>query len=132
MGLSARAECWKAIRNWPLPRCSTPWNRSPTTDLLADLGAAYALRVDHRTGRWIGYAIDYLNRSLQKRPNSGEVVFNLALVYERMNSYENAIDEWQRYLKLDPRGAWREDAERRLSELELKKKSGSSPRPDFR
>jgi tetratricopeptide (TPR) repeat protein len=74
-----------------------------------------------------GYAIDYLNRALQKKPNFAEPVFNLALVYERMNANDLAIGEWQQYLKLDPSGAWRDEAQRHLAALEQKKKSGRQP-----
>jgi tetratricopeptide (TPR) repeat protein len=97
-------------------------------DLLADIGAAYALRADDQSRAVdYGYAIDYLNRSIRKRPNSAEAVFNLALIYERMNSYDLAIGEWQQYLKLDPAGAWSKDALRHLAELEQKKKPGKQP-----
>jgi tetratricopeptide (TPR) repeat protein len=97
-------------------------------DLLADLGMAYALRAEAQNrGVDYGEAIDYLNRSLQRKPNSPHVAFNLALVYEQMKSYELAIEEWQIYLRLDAAGPWREDAQRRLSELEQKKKSGRQP-----
>jgi tetratricopeptide (TPR) repeat protein len=96
--------------------------------LLADLGAAYALRADGQSRAVdYGYAIDYLNRAIQKKPDSPEAVFNLALVYGKMNSDDLAMSEWQQYLKLDPAGAWRQDAQRHLTELELKKKSGGRP-----
>jgi Flp pilus assembly protein TadD len=96
--------------------------------LLADLGAAYALRADGQSRAVdYGYAIDYLNRAIQKKPDSPEAVFNLALVYGKMNSDDLAVSEWQQYLKLDPAGAWRQDAQRHLTELELKKKSGGRP-----
>jgi tetratricopeptide (TPR) repeat protein len=129
MELSARAEMLESDPESAIATLQHALEQKPDdADLLADLGAAYALRADGQNRAVdYGYAIDYLIRSLQKRPNSAEVVFNLALVYERMNSYENAIDEWQRYLTLDPRGAWSEDARRRLADLEQKKKSVRQP-----
>lgn len=100
--------------------------RPDDPDLMADLGMAYALRAEapnHDVD--YGYAIEYLGRSLKAKPNSSEALFNRALVYERMFLYEDAIRDWRRYLELDTSGAWREEAQRRLAELEQKKKDAS-------
>jgi tetratricopeptide (TPR) repeat protein len=97
-------------------------------DLLADLGVAYALRAEAQNRDVdYGYAIDDLSRSLKARPNSPETVFNRAVVYERMYLYEDAGREWRRYLELDPAGAWHAEAQRRLTELEQKKKPARQP-----
>ena len=94
---------------------------------------AYALRAE-ASNRDVdyGYAIEYLGRSLKAKPNSPEVIFNRAVVYERMYLYEDAIREWRHYLELDTSGSWRVEAQRRLAELEQKKSPAGSPRPDFR
>ena len=53
-------------------------------DLLADLGVAYALRADAQNRDVdLGYAIEYLSRSLKAKPNSLVTTFNRAVVYER-------------------------------------------------
>ena len=92
--------------------------------LLAGIGMAYALRGDAQNRALdYGYAIDSLQRSLLKRPDVPEVVFNLALVFEKMNSLENSIAMWQRYLQLDRRSAWTGEAQQHLNDLEQKKKS---------
>jgi tetratricopeptide (TPR) repeat protein len=95
--------------------------------LLAEIGMAYALRAQSRPDRAVdyAYAMDYLERSRRAKPNSRETVFNLALVYQQMNSVDDAIREWGEYLKLDPSGAWHDEAQHHLSDLNLKKKSGS-------
>jgi tetratricopeptide (TPR) repeat protein len=97
-------------------------------DLMADLGMAYALRAEasNRDVNY-GYAIEYLERSLKVKPNSPVVVFNRAVVYERMFLYEDAIREWRHYVELDGSGPWKEEAQRRLAELEQKKKSEGQP-----
>jgi tetratricopeptide (TPR) repeat protein len=96
--------------------------------LLADLGMAYALRAETADRNVdYGYAIEYLSRSLKAKPNSPEATFNRAVVYERLYVYEEAIREWRHYLDLDKAGPWRDEAQRRLAELELKKKSGKTP-----
>lgn len=92
-------------------------------DLLADLGMAYALRAEAQSRDVdYGYAIEYLERSLKAKPNAPEAVFNRALVYERMFLYDDAEREWRRYRTLEPDGAWREEAQRRLADVEQKKK----------
>jgi tetratricopeptide (TPR) repeat protein len=100
--------------------------RPEDPDLMADLGMAYALRAEAQNRDVdYGYAIEYLGRSLKAKPNSPEAIFNQAVVYERMFLYEDAIREWRHYLELDAAGSWREEAQRRLGELDAKKKSGS-------
>src|SRR5215472_14515223 len=82
-------------------------------DLLADLGMGYALRAESRSDRAVdyGYAIDYLERARRAKPKPHETVFNLAVVYEQMNSVEEAILEWRQYLTLDASGPWHEEAQ---------------------
>ena len=94
-------------------------------DLTGDLGMAYALRAEaDKRDLDYAYAIDYLGRSLKARPNSLEIVFNRAIVYERMHLNDEATQEWRRYLELDPAGAWHDEAQRRLNQLDSKKNSG--------
>ena len=97
-------------------------------ELLADLGMAYALRAEG-PNRAVDYssAIEYLGRSLKAKPNSPVALFNRAFVYERMYLYDEALRDWRRYLDLDTAGAWREEAQRHLADIEQKKKSGRQP-----
>src|SRR5215469_16101144 len=90
--------------------------------LLADMGTAYALRseAENRDVDY-GYAIEYMGRSLKAKPFFPEVVFNRAVVYERMYLFEDAVRDWQRYLEMDPAGAWTAEAHRRLADLQRKK-----------
>jgi CHAT domain-containing protein len=93
-------------------------------ELMADLGMAYALRAE--TGNRAvdyGYAIEYLSRSLQAKPDLREARFNRAVVYERMLLVDQAIEQWRQYLKLYATNGWAEEARRRLAELEKKKKA---------
>jgi cytochrome c-type biogenesis protein CcmH/NrfG len=93
--------------------------------LLAALGVAYALRAEapNRDVDY-GFAIESLRRSLNLKPDSPTAVFNLAIVYERMYLYPDAIEQWRHYLDLDKSGDWNKEAQRHLAELEQKKKSG--------
>jgi Flp pilus assembly protein TadD len=92
-------------------------------DLLADLGIAFALRAETRN-KDVDYssAIEYLGRSLKAKPDSPEAVFNRAVVFEKFGLRDEAEREWRRYLEMDKSGAWRDEAQRRLAELEQKKK----------
>jgi tetratricopeptide (TPR) repeat protein len=91
-------------------------------ELLADLGGAYALKAE--TGdRAVDYstAIEFLSRSLRANPKMPRVIFNRALVHEEMFLYDAAASDWHRYLDLDPKGSWADEARQRLSALEQKK-----------
>ncbi|MBI4907411.1 MAG: hypothetical protein HY820_27545 [Acidobacteria bacterium] len=102
--------------------------RPDDPDLLAGLGMACALNAE-ASNRPVDYgkAIEYLTRSLQAKPDAAETIFNRAIVYERMFLVKEAIDEWTRYLSLDPNGEWAQEARNRLAALEEKKKSIARP-----
>jgi tetratricopeptide (TPR) repeat protein len=89
----------------------------------ADLGCAYALRGDAE-GRAIdhGRALELLLQAVKTRPNEPRFLFNLALVYERLSRTEEALAAWRNYLKLDASGPWADEARRRLSDLETRRK----------
>lgn len=126
LSLRARAEMLSWDPATAIATLQRALDRKPDDpDLTADLGMAYALRAeaDQRDVDY-AYAIDSLGRSLKARPNSPVTVFNRAIVYERMHLNDEAAQEWRRYLEIDPAGAWHDDAQRRLSQLESKKNSG--------
>jgi tetratricopeptide (TPR) repeat protein len=54
------------------------------------------------------------------KPNCPEAIFNRAVVCQRMFLYEEALEEWQRYLELYPHGDWAEEAKRRLAKIKQK------------
>ena len=126
LSLRARAE----MLNWdPGTAISTlqrALDRKPgDPDLTAGLGMAYALRAEaDKRDLDYAYAADYLGQSLKARPDSPETIFNRAIVYERMHLNDEAAQEWRRYLELDTAGAWHDEAERRLNQLDSKKNSG--------
>ncbi len=89
--------------------------------MLADLGAAYALRADgERREIDYGAAIEMLWRSLRSRPDAPAALFNRAIVYERMFLYEDARKDWEHYLRLDPIGGWAAEARGRKQAIERK------------
>jgi CHAT domain-containing protein/tetratricopeptide (TPR) repeat protein len=90
-----------------------------SAQLMADLGAAYFVRAKS-TNRPIDYgtAIEFLGKALTKDPNDPIALFNRALASEQMFLYSQAVDDWEHYLRLDPRGQWSDEARRRLAAVE--------------
>jgi|SRR5215469_13696003 len=58
-----------------------------------------------------------MSRSIHLQPRAPEVVFNRALVLERMMLKDRAILEWEAYLKLDGSSEWANEARKHLAEL---------------
>jgi CHAT domain-containing protein len=89
--------------------------------LLADLAAAHFERAETGHDLDYGAAIDLLGQALQLKPNDPVALFNRAIVDERMYLYEQAVIDWQRYLRIDPSGEWSDEARRNLEEIRKKK-----------
>lgn len=86
---------------------------------LADLGCAYAMRADaEQRNLDYGHAIEMFARSLRIDSTQARVLFNQALVYQKMSMVEEAIAAWDRFLKAGPNGDWAAEAKRRRAELE--------------
>jgi CHAT domain-containing protein len=92
--------------------------------ILADLGSAYALRGDlERQPADYPNALEYLSRSLHIQPQAPEIIFNRALVLERMQLKDQAVLEWEHYLKIDGKSDWAKEARKHLAELKAAMKS---------
>lgn len=93
-------------------------NSSP---IQVDLASAYFEQAE-RGHRAIDYgnAIDYLGRALSYVPDDPVALYNRAIICERTFLYAQAVQDWKHYLKVDPQGAWSEDAARRLKDLQAK------------
>ena len=83
--------------------------------LLADLGSAYFVRAEF-ANRPIDYgnALEALGKVLTQTPDDPVALYNQALTCEKMFLYSQAIDDWEHYLKIDPAGAWADEARERL------------------
>jgi CHAT domain-containing protein/tetratricopeptide (TPR) repeat protein len=92
-----------------------------SAQLMTDLGAAYFARAKS-TNRSIDYgsAIEFLGKALTKNPNDPIALFNRALASEQMFLYSQAVDDWEHYLTLDPRGQWSNEARGRLAAVQEK------------
>ncbi len=94
--------------------------------ILVDLATAYFERAEAEN-RAIDYsmAADKLGQAIQYDGALTEAFFNRALVYEKIPLYPAAVADWKRYLALDPRGAWADEARQRLARLEAKIKAAN-------
>ena len=117
-------------------------------ELLTDLGSAYFLRGRSNQPSDIkeakpffpkslgqnscnppnspGWAIDYMcaidafGKALSKNPDDPITLFNRALALEQVFLYAPAVEDWQHYLRIDPRGDWSTDARERLNKVQQK------------
>lgn len=111
-----------AIRS--LERVGDVQPNSPS--VLTDLATAFFLRAgkEGRTSDY-GRAVDLLSRALAKAPDSEVALFNRAIVSERLCLNNQAINDWTRYLQIDPRGGLAKEAQAHLKKLQdnLQKRS---------
>jgi CHAT domain-containing protein/cytochrome c-type biogenesis protein CcmH/NrfG len=93
--------------------------------LLTDLATAYYQRAVANKDREVdfGAAIEYLGRALSKTPDDPVALFNRAIAEEKLFLYGPAIEDWQHYLKIDPRGPWSDEARHRLNKVQQKAKA---------
>ena len=92
--------------------------------LMTDLASAYFERAEaNHDAAGYGAAADLLSRALKAAPDDPVALFNRAIVYERMHLYDRAIEDWQRYLRVDSGSSWTPEARKRLADVEQSKKS---------
>ena len=86
--------------------------------LMTDLATAYFARAE-ATGQAIDYgrAIDNLGKVLAASPNDSLALFNRAICEERMFLYDDAVADWEHFLKAEPDPAWREEGRQWLEDL---------------
>jgi CHAT domain-containing protein/cytochrome c-type biogenesis protein CcmH/NrfG len=99
--------------------------------LMTDLATAYFQRAqqeDHKDD--LGAAYEYLSQALRLRPDDPVALFNRALVAERQFLYQQALDDWEHYLRVDPGSPWAEEARNHANAVrETLKKHESNAKP---
>lgn len=86
-----------------------------------DLASAYFLRAEElKRLEDYGKAVDLLGQVLGKDPGNQVARFNRAVSSERLLLYHQAVEDWHRYLELDPSSAWANEARERLQNLQEK------------
>jgi CHAT domain-containing protein len=89
--------------------------------LMTDLATAYFARAE-ATGQAIDYgrAIDNLSKVLSKSPDDSLALFNRAITEERMFLLDDAVADWEHFLKVESDPAWRNEGQQRLDNLRHK------------
>ena len=77
-----------------------------------------------------GESLELLTKVLRepnlRQEQKAVVLFDLAIIYERMLMWDQAVLTWERYLDVDQSGPWRNAAQKKL---ESAKKKIQSPKP---
>jgi CHAT domain-containing protein/tetratricopeptide (TPR) repeat protein len=95
--------------------------QSDSSSLLTDLGSTYFLRGESAARPVdVGNAIEALGKALAITPDDPIALFNRAIACERMFLFNQAVDDWEHYLRVDPQGEWADEARRRLTALKKK------------
>jgi tetratricopeptide (TPR) repeat protein len=82
------------------------------------LAVAYALRAEvSKHPSDFAFALDLLSAEARKHQTDVQILFNRALVLEQLKMTEEAIRQWQRYLKLDAKSEWANEARKHLQNL---------------
>jgi CHAT domain-containing protein len=64
-----------------------------------------------------GTAFELQSRALDQSSDDQIILFNRAITSSRLYLYKQSIQDWQRYLLLDPSGGWSDEARQRLGEV---------------
>jgi tetratricopeptide (TPR) repeat protein len=91
--------------------------------LPADLASAYFERASvENSALDFGRAFEYIEKALAVNPKDPVALYNRARIAEHMQTYQEAIMSWRKYLEVEPNGDWSTEARQRLLDLEQKKK----------
>ncbi len=91
--------------------------------LLTDLATAYFQRAQQEDRKDdLGAAYEYLSQALRFRPDDPVALYNRAIVAEHQFLYHQALDDWDRYLQVDPRSDWTGEAREASDRLRTKLK----------
>jgi CHAT domain-containing protein/tetratricopeptide (TPR) repeat protein len=89
--------------------------------ILTDLASAYfqtAEGIGDPRVAYYGKSLEILGEVLAKNPNNRVAWFNRAITDEKIpGNDQQAIEDWEHYLKLEPQGAWAAEARQRLQKL---------------
>lgn len=102
-----------------------------SADVMFDLATAHFQRAQSED-RQEDYAAAYefLSDVLAQQPQNAPALFNRAIVAEHQFLYQQALDDWEHYLKLDSTSQWAEEARNRADAVRAKLKeheSGARP-----
>ena len=105
--------------------------RAPTDSVaLNDLAVAYLAQAerDQQLGPLLR-SLDAIERAQAVNTEMPAVLFNRALILERLKLVESAQRAWKRYLTIERKSAWRDEARERLQSLEAFAAAGVAATP---
>lgn len=125
----ARAELLEGNYEGAIPPLRQALSVNPdSTSLLIDLATAYSQRAESNgTTEDFGQAINLLGRALKISPNDPVATFNRALISRKALLFSQSVEDWRRYLEIDPKSEWANEARSRLEETireQQKRKTG--------
>ncbi len=95
--------------------------------LLIDLATSYFQRAQQESRKEdFNSAYEYLSEALKLSPDDPIALFNRAIVAEHLFLYEQAIEDWEHYLRLDPSSQWADEARSRVNNVKDKLKEHRS------
>jgi CHAT domain-containing protein len=95
--------------------------------ILTDLATAYFQRgqsADRKDD--LGAAYEHLSQALRLGPDDQVALFNRAIVAEHLFLYQQALEDWDHYLRVDPSSQWADEARSRSNALREKLKEHES------
>ena len=80
-------------------------------ELMVDVASAYFQRaLTEDRPQDYGAAFESLSKALAKQPDDPVALFNRAIVSEHQFLYHQALEDWEHYLRVDPRSQWADEA----------------------
>ena len=119
-----------AALDWALARLQAVLLEDPRAGTLwSDLAATYYVRAQEGEDPVdLVHALGAIEEARRWLPNDPVVLFNRALVLDRLNLLEEAEASWLRYLRVDSTSDWGHEARRRLDSLRSARREGHSGR----
>jgi CHAT domain-containing protein/tetratricopeptide (TPR) repeat protein len=99
--------------------------------ILIDLATAYFQRAQQEDRKEdLGPAFEFLSQALKLHPDDAVALFNRAIVAEHLFLYQQALDDWEHYLRVDPGSQWAEEAHKRADAVrEVLREHGDKATP---
>jgi len=95
--------------------------------ILTDLATAYFQRARQEDRKEdFGAAYEYLSRALKLQPDDPVALFNRAIVAEYLFLYQQALDDWEHYLRVDSSSQWAQEARDKANAIREKLKEHQS------
>ena len=68
--------------------------------------------------RTFARSLEHFNKAIERDTSLREALFNRALVYQQLLLPRQAADDWRKYLEVDPKSRWADEARQNLRRLE--------------